>query len=100
MLLLATRWQPAELAAVSSVYGVAVGATSILMYLAHNRLDYSLIALVSAGLLPGVVVGARLSRLISRPLLARGAGLIAGYMGCALLLSRSRYPIILALCTG
>lgn len=87
-LLIATRWEPTELAAVANFYGVAIGFTSIFVYLAHHSLNFTLIGLVLIGLLPGVVLGTRLSRLISRPLLARGAGLIAGYLGCALLLSR------------
>jgi len=88
-LLVITRWEPTELAAVSNFYGVAVGASSIFVYLAHNSLNLPLIAWVLLGLLPGVVLGTRLSRLISRPWLARGAGLVAGYLGCVLLLSRS-----------
>lgn len=88
-LLIVTPWKPTQLAAVANLYGVAIGGTSIFVYLAHNSLNFSLIALVLVGLLPGVVLGTRLSPLISRPLLARGAGLVAGYLGCALLLSRS-----------
>ncbi len=88
-LLIVTRWEPTELAAVSNLYGVLVGVSSIFLYFAHHSLNLPLIALVLVGLLPGVVLGTRLSRLISRPVLARGAGLIAGYLGCAMLLSRS-----------
>lgn len=86
-LLIATRWEPAELAAVTNFYGVTVGLASLGVYLAHHSLNFQLIGLVLIGLLPGVVLGTRLSRLIPRPLLARGAGLIVGYIGCALLLS-------------
>lgn len=87
-LLIVTRWEPMELVAVSNLYGVTVGAGSVFMYLAHNSLNFSLIALVVIGLMPGVVIGSRLSRLISRSWLSRGAGLAVGYAGCALLLSR------------
>jgi uncharacterized membrane protein YfcA len=88
-LLIVTRWKPAELAGVANLYGVSVGATSILVYLGHHSLNLSLIALVLVGLLPGVIIGTRLSRWISRPLLARGVALLTGYLGSALLLSRS-----------
>jgi uncharacterized membrane protein YfcA len=86
-LLVVTRWKPTELAAVANFYGVSVGLTSLLVYVGHHSLNLPLIGLVLAGLLPGVLAGTRLSRWISRPFLARGAGLIAAYLGCALLWS-------------
>lgn len=85
ILLLLTRWRTPELAAVSSLYGVIVGAAAIAVYIAHNSLDLALIANVMIGLLPGVVVGTALARMISRTLLARSAALVAGCLGCALL---------------
>lgn len=87
-LLITTQWEPSELAAVTNFYGAIVGFASLLVYLAHHSLNFQLIGLVLIGVLPGVILGTRLSRLIPRPLLARGAGLIAGYIGCALLLSK------------
>ncbi|HZQ91053.1 MAG TPA: sulfite exporter TauE/SafE family protein [Terriglobales bacterium] len=87
-LLIVTHWEPAELAAVSNFYGTAVGAASILLYVGYHSLNFPLIGLVLIGLLPGVLLGTRLSRRISRPWLTRGAGVVAGYLGCALLCSR------------
>lgn len=88
-LLILTRWEPAELAAVANFYGAVVGLGSAFVYLNHHSLNFPLIGLIAIGLLPGVVMGTRLSHLVSRPLLARGTGLIVGYLGCTLLLSRS-----------
>jgi uncharacterized protein len=88
-LLIITQWEPAELTAAANFYGAVVGLASAFVYLNHHSLNFPLIGLIAIGLLPGVVMGTRLSHLVSRPLLARGTGLIVGYLGCALLLSRS-----------
>lgn len=88
-LLIVTRWEPTELAAAANFYGAVVGLAGALVYLNHHSLNFPLIGLIAIGLLPGVVMGTRLSHRVSRPLLARGTGLIVGYLGCALLLSRS-----------
>ncbi|MGE5109649.1 MAG: sulfite exporter TauE/SafE family protein [Acidobacteriaceae bacterium] len=86
LLLWVTPWETQELAAISNVYGTAVGLASILLYAGNHFLDFRLILLVLAGVLPGVFLGVRLSRKTSRRIFARGIAIGAAYVACTLLI--------------
>jgi len=66
LLLLLTAWRVPELAATSNWFGLVAGGVASLFHLRLHTLDMRLFATVAAGVLPGVVAGALLSRVVSR----------------------------------
>jgi len=81
-----TEWSVAKMAAASNVFGCVVGALSVGLYFKLGEFDPHLFLKVLVGLLPGVVVGGLLSRLISRGWFVRGMAAVTGYVGLRLLL--------------
>ena len=81
-----TEWSVAEMAAASNVFGCVVGALSVSLYFKLGDFDPHLFLKVLVGLLPGVVAGGLLSRLISREWFVRGIAAATGYVGLRLLL--------------
>lgn len=66
LLLLGTSWRVPSLAAASNIFGTSVAALSLALQWKLTTFDVRLFALVAAGLVPGVIIGALLSRFVSR----------------------------------
>jgi len=81
-----TEWTVAEMAAVSNIFGCVIGILSVGMYLNMGHFDARLFLKVLLGLLPGVVGGGLLSRLISRGWFVRGIAAATTCVGLRLLL--------------
>ena len=80
-----TSWTVAQMAAVSNLFGCVVGAFSVGLYFRLGDFDPHLFLKVLLGLLPGVVAGGLLSRLISRGWFVRGIAAVTTYVGIRLL---------------
>lgn len=65
-LLRLTRWSVSQLAAMSNIYGVAMGAVALSVNSGIYELDPPLLAKVIGGAVPGAVAGAVFSRRIRR----------------------------------
>ncbi|HYM60784.1 MAG TPA: sulfite exporter TauE/SafE family protein [Thermoanaerobaculia bacterium] len=74
-----------QLVATSSVFGSIVGALSLGLHWSLFSLDLPLLGLLLAGLIPGVVAGAYLSRRISRTFLVWAVHMLGISFGAALL---------------
>jgi len=80
-----TDWEVPQMAAVSNLFGAAVGALSVGFYLKLGEFDSHLFGKVLVGLLPGVLVGSLLSRWISRHWFVRGIAAATAVIGLRLL---------------
>lgn len=80
-----TEWSVAQMAAASNVFGCVVGALSVGMYFKLGNVDLHLFLSALLGLLPGVVAGGLLSRLISRGWFVRGIAAVTTCVGLKLL---------------
>jgi uncharacterized membrane protein YfcA len=74
-----------QLVATSSIFGLIVGALSLGLHWGFLSLDLQLLGLLIAGLIPGVLAGALLSRRISRTLLVWAVHMLGISFGAALL---------------
>jgi uncharacterized protein len=87
-LLRKTKWTASQLAAMSNIFGMAVGIAALAAYGRHYALDTRLIVSVIAGALPGTVIGALLSRRFSRDRFEIFFRVLTFSSGVALLLPR------------
>ena len=87
VLTLMTDWSVPQLAAISNLFGFVVGALSVALYGRFGLFDWWLFAKVLAGMLPGVGVGALLSRVLPRRWFARALVVVGIYLGGRLLLA-------------
>jgi uncharacterized protein len=85
-LALVTNWSVPQLAAASNVFGWAVGALSVITTARFGFFNWPLFAKVLVGILPGVAVGALLSRRIPRSWFVRSLVLVSVYLAARLLL--------------
>jgi uncharacterized membrane protein YfcA len=85
LLLLFTAWGVPELAATSNWFGLVAGGAGSLLHLHVHTLDVHLFVAVAAGVLPGVVAGALLSRVISRQWLTWVIYILTLFLAAALL---------------
>ncbi len=85
LLMAITAWRVPELAATSNLFGSVVGALGFLVHWQVHGLDGRLFGLVMAGLIPGVLAGVLLSRVVSRQWLIWLVYLFTIYLGVALL---------------
>jgi uncharacterized membrane protein YfcA len=85
LLLLSTAWRVPELAATSNWFGLVAGGAGSLLHLHVHTLDVRLFGAVAAGVLPGVVAGALLSRVISRQWLTYFIYILTLFLAIALL---------------
>jgi len=80
-----TDWKVPQMAAVSNLFGAAVGALSVGFYLRLGEFNSHLFGKVLVGLLPGVLAGSLLSRWISRHWFVRGIAAATTVIGLRLL---------------
>ncbi len=86
VLVSATSWNVAQLAAVSNLFGWMVGMLSVTMYLRLGEFDLHLFGKVLLGLVPGLVGGAMLSRFIERRWYALILSAVSVFLALKLLL--------------
>jgi uncharacterized membrane protein YfcA len=84
-LLLVTDWEVPQLAAVSNWFGLVVGVLSVAAHLKMGNLQIGSFGKLALGLLPGVAVGALLSRKIPRSSFVYGMSMAALFLGARLL---------------
>ena len=80
-----TDWEVPQMAAVSNLFGAAVGALSVGFYFKLGDFNSQLFLKVLVGLLPGVLVGSLLSRWISRHWFVRAIAAATTVVGVRLL---------------
>jgi uncharacterized protein len=80
-----TDWEVPQMAAVSNLFGAAVGALSVGFYFKLGDFNSQLFLKVVVGLLPGVLVGSLLSRWISRHWFVRAIAAATTVVGVRLL---------------
>ncbi len=80
-----TDWEVPQMAAVSNLFGAAVGALSVGFYFKLGEFNSELFGKVLLGLLPGVLLGSLLSRWISRHWFVRGIAAATTVIGVRLL---------------
>ncbi len=85
-LALVTDWTPSQLAATSNLFGWVVGALGVVLFSRAGQFAWPLFAKVLLGVLPGLWIGARVSRRIPRVWLLRGLGAVGVLLGTRLLL--------------
>jgi uncharacterized membrane protein YfcA len=85
LLIPATHWRVAELAAVSNLFGLTTGAVSLAAYSRMTHLDWTLFLKVGIGILPGVLAGVWLSRRIERRWFLISFDILALALGASLL---------------
>jgi uncharacterized membrane protein YfcA len=84
-LALVTNWSTAQLAAASNLFGWVVGVIGVLLFSHAGAFAWPLFAKVLIGTLPGIYVGALVSRRITRRCLLCGVGAIALVLGARLI---------------
>lgn len=84
-LLLVTDWEVPELAAVSNWFGLVVGILSVAAHLQMGNLQVGNFGKLALGILPGVALGAFLSRKLSRGSFVYGMSAAALFLGMRLL---------------
>jgi hypothetical protein len=80
-----TDWTTSQLAAASNVFGVVVGGFAVLIFSRAGEFAWPLFTRVLIGALPGLYVGALLSRRIKRHWLLIGLGLVTLALGVRLI---------------
>lgn len=85
-LALVTDWEVSELAAVSNWFGFVVGILSVAVHIQMGNLEVGPFGKLALGLLPGVAIGAFVSRKIPRTVFIYGMSAAALFLGARLLL--------------
>jgi uncharacterized membrane protein YfcA len=84
-LLLVTDWEVPQLAAVSNWFGLVVGVLSVAAHVQMGNLQVGSFGKLGLGLVPGVALGAWLSRKIPRASFVYGMSAAALFLGARLL---------------
>jgi uncharacterized membrane protein YfcA len=84
-LALVTNWSTAQLAAASNLFGWVVGVIGVLLFSHAGAFEWPLFAKVLIGTLPGIYLGALVSRRITRLWLLRTVAAIAVILGVRLI---------------
>ena len=84
-LALVTNWSTAQLAAASNLFGWVVGVIGVLLFSHAGAFEWPLFAKVLIGTVPGIYLGALVSRRITRRCLLCGVGAIALILGARLI---------------
>ncbi|HXN22247.1 MAG TPA: sulfite exporter TauE/SafE family protein [Candidatus Dormibacteraeota bacterium] len=84
-LLLVTDWEVPQLAAVSNWFGLVVGVLSVAAHLQMGNLQVGSFGKLGLGIVPGVALGAWLSRKIPRASFVYGMSAAALFLGARLL---------------
>jgi uncharacterized protein len=84
-LALVTNWSTAQLAAASNLFGWVVGVIGVLLFSHAGAFAWPLFAKVLIGTLPGIYLGALVSRKITRQWLLRTVALVAVILGVRLI---------------
>ncbi|MGB6197941.1 MAG: sulfite exporter TauE/SafE family protein [Candidatus Acidiferrales bacterium] len=84
-LALVTNWSTAQLAAASNLFGWVVGVIGVVLFSHAGAFAWPLFAKVLIGTLPGIYLGALVSRRITRQWLLRAVAAIAVVLGARLI---------------
>lgn len=84
-LALVTNWSTAQLAAASNLFGWVVGVIGVVLFSHAGAFAWPLFAKVLTGTLPGIYLGALVSRRITRQWLLRTVAVIAAILGVKLI---------------